>query len=140
MKKATILILVIIYVGSVFIVGIYGMKSIPFEEILYCEEIIPTSVVCSDGSAVELKQDKDGYYVNVKYTEGMYLIVNYNLNPSDCTYKDVSISIQSEKEDPGAYVDEQGVIYITRKVSQIIVVYKAQDEHKAELKIKIYTR
>ena len=49
MKKATILILIAVYLGSIFVVGIFGMKNMPYEEIVPIKTIIPTSVTLSSG-------------------------------------------------------------------------------------------
>ena len=49
MKKSTILILLIIFLGSVLIVGIFGMQSVPYEQTVYIEEIVPSGIATSTG-------------------------------------------------------------------------------------------
>lgn len=129
MKKSTILILLVIYLGSVLIVGIFGMKSIPFEERVYVDKITPTSVTSSTGETfkIETRTDlQDTYYVVVKgFTEGLTIIINYDLTPADCTDKNVKISIV-EPDDPPATLSDRGEIIFSEKGS-LHVVYKAED-------------
>ena len=101
MKKSTILILLIVFLGSVLIVGVFGMDSIPFESIVYIQGINPTSVVTSDGQHIEIKQNSRGeYYAIIDYKpiirEGVEVFevsVSYNLEPTDCTNKNLKVAI-----------------------------------------------
>ncbi len=129
MKKSTILILLIVYLGSILIVGIFGMKAIPFEQLIYCETITPTSVTTTSGKELEIKQQvRDGdviYYVVVPYEENLEVLINYTVTPSDSTNKDVKITIVEPKDAP-ATVTERGSVVFTEKRS-VHLVYKAED-------------
>ncbi len=140
MKKSTILILLVIYLGSVLIVGIFGMKSIPFEERVYVKEIKPTSVTSSTGDTYEIKQKPDGgYYVMVNYHDGMVIMINYELKPADCTDKNVKITIV-EPNDPPATLSDRGEIIFKEK-GPVHVVYKAQDSATGpQMDVWIYCR
>ncbi len=134
MKKSTILILLVVYLGSILIVGIFGMKAIPFEQLIYCQKITPTSVTTTSGRELEIKEmrDKDSgkhefYYVIIPREESqdLEILINYMVTPSDSTNKGVKITIV-EPKDPPATVTERGSIVITEKRS-VHLVYKAED-------------
>ncbi len=134
MKKSTILILLVVYLGSILIVGIFGMKAIPFEQLIYCEKITPTSVTTTSGRELEIKEmhDPDSgklmfYYVIVPKEESpnLEILINYTITPSDSTNKGVKITIV-EPKNPPATISERGSIAVTEKRS-VHLVYKAED-------------
>lgn len=137
MKKSTILILIVIYLGSVLIVGIFGMKSVPFEEIVYCKEIIPTEVITSTGETLEIQQKDGQYYIWAEYEEGLTIWITYNLSPADCTNKDVKISI-IEPKIPPAEISERGEIVFS-KPGVVRLRFKTTDQATGpQLDILIY--
>ncbi len=115
MKKATILILIAVYLGSIFVVGIFGMKNMPYEEIVPIKTIIPTSVTLSSGENLNLfqkKEEENAYYITItnfvipENQEGMIIILNYQLNPADATTKDLDIFIEHTTISPTESVVE----------------------------------
>ena len=54
MKKSTILILALVFLGSVVVVGIFGMQSVPFNERVYIEKITLSGVTSSTGTQIKL--------------------------------------------------------------------------------------
>ncbi len=97
MKKSTVIILLIVFLGSVLVVGIFGMKSIPYDNIVFMEEITPTSISVSDGETPDILQSEDGtYYVVLsknKFEDGLKVNISWSTAPLDCTYKDLSVKI-----------------------------------------------
>ena len=93
--------LLIVFLGSVLIVGIFGMQSVPFESIVYIKQIKPTSVITSDGKSVEIKQNSRGeYYAIITYkpyikdgVETFEVSVGYDLEPTDATNKNLKVVI-----------------------------------------------
>lgn len=143
MKKSTILILIVVYLGSILIVGIFGMKSIPFEERVYCNSITPSAAMTSSGNELTIKkgeiEGKEYYYVTVSYEEGLIVMVSYDLTPANCTNKNVEISIV-EPQNPPAMVGERGEIIFHEKGS-VHVVYKAKDSQTgASMDFWIYVK
>ena len=109
MKKSTILILIVVYLGSIFVVGIFGMKNMPYEETVPIETIIPTSVTLNSGESINVyqKEETNSYAVVIENfvipegQEGMMIILNYQLTPADATNKDLDISIMhTNKNEP----------------------------------------
>ena len=132
MKKATILVLLIVFLGSVLVVGIFGLASVPYEKIVYVKEIRPTSVttISANAQSLEIKQNEQGYYVMLPYEEGLQLLINYELTPADCTNKNVEISIVYPKENQPAEISDRNTIVFKRKGS-IHLQYRAKDSATA---------
>ena len=102
MKKTTILILIIIYLGSILVVGIFGMINSPYQEIKPIESIIPTSITLNSGESIAVRKkesEPNSYYTTItnfsipENQEGMIIILNYELKPADATNKELDISI-----------------------------------------------
>ena len=101
MKKATILILIAIYLASILIVGIFGMINTPYEEIKPIDTIVPTFVTLNNGDSIEVypKEETNAYFTIIdnfvipENQEGMIIILNYELSPADATTKELDISI-----------------------------------------------
>lgn len=116
MKKSTVLILLIVFLGSVLVVGIFGMQSVPYEQIQYVKQIVPTSVTSMSGNAqsLQIQIDDNGYYVMLPYEEGLELLINYELKPADCTNKKIKIAVVYPKNPP-AELTERNTIIFNRK-------------------------
>lgn len=137
MKKSTILIIVAVFLISVFVVGIFGLQSIPYEQRVYIEQIIPTTITFdSNEGTIEKKiyySEDDGgyYYVTIPYIpnrEGeMIVTVNYDLSPTDATNKRLSVNVKNLDENSNGTLQENGSIALTDR-GNIEVIYKAQDQ------------
>ena len=88
MKKLTVLLIVVIYVASVVVVGVFGLKAIPVEERYPVKEISFVESVDKDGTehyfkygGVELqKKTENGkvvYAANFSFRDAPD-IINYN--------------------------------------------------------------
>lgn len=130
MKKSTILILLIVFLGSVLIVGIFGIQSVPYEQIVYVKEIKFTSVttISSSAESVEIRTGSNGLqYVLLDYEEDLEVLINYELTPADCTNKDIKIIIVNDNPDnPVAKITERNTVQFLRK-GTLQLQYKAQD-------------
>lgn len=101
MKKATILVLITVYLASILVVGIFGMINTPYEEIKPIETIVPTSVTLNNGDSVKVypKEEQNSYFAIIdnfvipENQEGMIIILNYELSPADATTKELDISV-----------------------------------------------
>ena len=140
MKKSTVLIMLIIFLGSVLIVGIFGMQSVPYESIVYVKSIVPTSVITSDGQQVEIQRNARGeYYAIIDYkpsfkdgVEIFEVSVGYNLEPADCTNKNLKVLIVYPTADlpcdplPEDLTTWRGALIFHRK-GTVHLQYRAQD-------------
>ena len=128
MKKSTILVLLIVFLGSVLIVGIFGMQAVPFEEIVYVREIVPTAVYTSSGTQLQLRQNSDGdYYVSVPYEEGLTILIMTKVTPDNSTNREIKLSVVGESADnPVVEIGEKGEIKFLRRAS-VRLQYRSQD-------------
>lgn len=124
MKKSTVLILFIVFVGSVLVVGLFGMRSVPVEQRIPIEEIYFTSIDTNlknekyQGNLIDrMTTNQDGQNeIYLPFEEGMTVFVGYAFNPADATDKSVDINIlypnDYDPDDPDNYftVDDRFVI------------------------------
>ena len=134
MKKSTILILVIVFFGSVLVVGVFGMQATLWEAPVYVEEIVPTAVATRSGTSLEIKRnEEDGYYyVRVTYEEDLTILISTRVEPVDSTNKSLKISVtnNNDPENPRAEIGERGEI-IVHRTGIVKVQYRAQDKATA---------
>ncbi len=108
MRKATIIVIALIYVASIVIVGIFGLNALVFTEKIYVEEI---SFCDNDGTPftfcgvpIEKTSNGSGYQVTVVYDpiSGASDFVNYEMKPDDATKRraEVKIIYSTGKPDP----------------------------------------
>lgn len=129
MKKSTILILLIVFLGSILVVGFFGMRSVPFEQIVYMEQIIPTGIITTDGEDLtnQMQIDERGhYYVMITYKEGLTILINWGTIPETPTYKDIDINIVYPETDIPATINGMGAVEFHRP-GAIRIQYKAKD-------------
>ena len=134
MKKSTILMLLIVFLGSVLVVGIFGMQAVPFEQIIYIDEIVPSRIDTSTGETPELKRNARGewYVVLERFEPEMTVMLSWNLSPADCTNKNVNVVILGDPENlpcdplPEDSSKWRGEI-VFHRAQAIHVQYRAQD-------------
>ena len=133
MKKSTILLLLIVFLGSVLIVGIFGMQSVPFEEIVYIKEIVPHEVVVYAGgsqSTMQAQADTDKgaghYYIMIPLQDDLVVNVIPRINPTNSTNKNLKITIVPGEGDDIATIGTLGEININGR-GTVHLRYSAQD-------------
>ena len=92
MKKSTVLILFIVFLGSVLVVGLFGMRSVPYEERVYIEEIYFTSITTTlknpdyQGDLIDrvvVNEFTGQQEIYLPYEEGLEIIIGFNIKPAD---------------------------------------------------------
>lgn len=126
MKKSTILIIFVVFLVSIFVVGVFGMKSVPYSEITYVEKIVPTQVTLDNGSVVEIQENSKGYYVYVPYKEKRVVMIDYEIVPNDATNRKLDVKIENVNKDSDAEILDNGGIQLNDK-GIIIVRYFTTD-------------
>lgn len=95
MRKSTIIVIAVLYVASIVIVGIFGLKALMFTEKTYVEEISFVDYVDENGvthymqiEGKEIKKSSDGksFSVRLKFDElqGEFDIL-YKVSPREAT-------------------------------------------------------
>ncbi|MCM1289744.1 MAG: hypothetical protein NC132_04460 [Corallococcus sp.] len=162
MKKSTVLILLIVFVLSVVIVGIFGMKIMSYNVKVYIDRIVPTQVVLNDGNNTVYTYYPDGsdaknqirvhpsqpntYYVFVPYEDGLTVVADYEILPNDATNRNLKIVISYDSK--GGVVGEGGdqsnsaslrnnVITFKQK-ADIVVTFRSTDGSNAIMNLLVY--
>ncbi len=137
MKKSTIIILFVVFLGSVLIVGVFGLQSIPYKELVYVKGIEITELTYFDGvsnvsiPAEEIKTNSMGErYISIPYNEGLSVYVNARCTPNDATNKHLRITVESNSTEQIAQVNDQGFIQFNQ-AGTIIVTMRATDRASA---------
>lgn len=129
MKKSTILIILVVFAVSVFVVGFWGIQNVPYEEIIYVEQITPTHVFYgrqSDEAEIKFDEQQKYFYVNFPYEEGMTVKIDYEITPHDVTNRRVDIEIENLNPDSDAVLNSMGTITLNNR-GPVIITYRAKD-------------
>ncbi len=135
MKKSVILIIVGIYLLSIFVVGYFGMKVAVYDEKIYVEDIEIYDVQV-DGKSVEIKEHDGKMYATVPYTENLVVWIFVRTSPDNAT--DRSYKFFTE-DNSSAHIDSVGRLYFTRPTA-ITVTVKAGDRNKISKSIIIFAK
>lgn len=118
MKKSTIIVLLIVFLGSVLIVGIFGMQAVPYEKLVYINTIEVTDIITDDGQKVNIKYNQEGNYYfafitynpqrvqrtdengNSTYEEVFEVTIVWDYLPKNATNKNIKVSIVEPAEPP----------------------------------------
>lgn len=128
MKRSTIILIATVFIASVFVVGVFGLKSVPYNEIVYVQKITPTAVTLSDGSTAKIYKDAENeneYYVRVTYSEGLIVVVDYEITPNDATNRRLHVSIENFDVEPAAELTDIGVKFLRK--GTVKLTYSATD-------------
>ena len=163
MKKSTVLILLIVFVLSVVIVGIFGMKIMSYNVKVYIKEIVPTQVVLNDNnntiytyypngsdSPNQIREDEkqeNTYYIRVSYYEGLTLIVDYEVIPNDASNRDLKITITYDSKVgalEGVYesnsVSLKNNIITFKEKANVEITFRSTDGSNKVMKLWVYMR
>ena len=89
MRKSTIIVIAAIFVASMVIVGVFGTKAANFEQKLYIKDIeLPKTI----GGQPVRTSDNIHYTVNLTYTNGLQVDIDYDKSPRDAQ-GDIELSI-----------------------------------------------
>ena len=140
MKKSTIIIILVVMITSVFVVGIFGVKSVPYEEIVYVDKIEPTRVTYGNDQVAEIQYNSNlGYFVDIPYTENMLILVDYEVTPATATNKTLRVEWAPLNVNSDAEISDRGEI-ILKDSGGIVLTYRATDSARGiSMVIYIYT-
>lgn len=143
MKKSTILLIAVVFAVSVFVVGIFGIKNVPYNQRIYVEEITLRSLTLSNGKTVDIKQnDNDGsYYVRIEYEEDLSVMVNYTVTPNNATNRNLNITVDNSlSSNSNAEKLPNGAILL-KDSGPVKITFIAEDSaNKPKVILTIYTK
>lgn len=142
MKKSTVLIVLVTFVLSVVLVGIFGMKVLSYNTRIYVKEIVPVGVTTSSnvaGVKCNNRRDEKGdpiegkYIVIVPYSDGLIVRIDYELTPADATDKDVSITPLGGAD----VVEVDGLSIRVKRIGSTTLLYRAKDGSNCSIEITL---
>lgn len=153
MTKPTVLILVVVYLASILIVGVFGMQIMSFNNVNYIESITLSEDRIDVGNAKKLFEEEyveEGtpywkYNLTVQYKEGLQIIINPKItaqnheeDASNPKLK-VVVSYQEGLEGCITYNEDDNVFTVNKK-GVMYVTYWAQDNSDQKMVLTIKTK
>ena len=138
MRKATIIIIAAIYVASIVIVGVFGLKALiyneskPITDFTFPEQI--------EGKTVKPTADGKGCTVIISYREGLYIPLEIKPVPADSTSKvEVSITYQSgtEEHPTAELLNDNGYFLRFFKKGKVTITVRSTDNSKFSKELSI---
>lgn len=140
MKKSIIILILVVFLGSVFVVGVFGLENVPYNERIYVKEIIPTEVTLSTNEKVEIKSNERGYYILFTYEEGAVVFINYNITPDNASNRKVEITVENSNANSDAELLSNGGIKLNNR-GDVKVTFRAVDSgDPPSMTFYIYTK
>lgn len=108
MKKSVLIVIFVIYIASIFFIGLFGMKIELVQEKLYVSKIHITNETCEQYT-VSYNENEDITYITFFYNpdyEGDWqdgnnpntIILSYRVEPADATNKGVTYAYDKNPE------------------------------------------
>lgn len=96
MKKSTIFLILLVYIASFVIVGLFGIQVRAHNEIVYVENISLTPI--NQEALVNYKYDETNkkYTFIAYYEDGLVIQLKANVTPANATNSAVKVSYDSE--------------------------------------------
>ena len=158
MRKATIIFILIVFIGSIMLVNFFGLEYKSYNGRVFVEGIEIVDVNVSDGLKFEkMSEGADGYlWIYVKYEKNyklrtgkdQILMITPRIIPDNATDKSIEIDTSSnDKEKESYYKFEEGtlaptLIYqdnIDTSKSQIFKIIFINKLSGVKKRIKLYT-
>ena len=121
MKKSVVMLILVIYVASVAVIGVFGMKSVLYDEKIYIEKI-----TCINEEAKDVEETIDGRTVTIqrviidyKESEETTFWIQWRVFPEDASFRRVEFVSGNEKV---ATVDGQGIVRFIKKGTVTIYI------------------
>lgn len=80
MRKATIIVIAAIYVASIVIVGVFGLRAENFKQTVFIDDIIMPATI--GGQPVDKSEDGKNYSVTLTYSNGLEVLIDYDTSPA----------------------------------------------------------
>lgn len=141
MKKTTFILIAAIYVASIVIVGVFGLKALNFEQTVFITDIVlPDKIL---GQEVNPPTTGTRYTVVLDYEDGLVVPIDFDKEPRDAQ-GDIKIAIIDDKgfSEDGATVAtlEQGTGGYFLKFVQtgyVILRFEAVDGNKVSKELMV---
>ena len=139
MRKATIIVIAVIFVASMVIVGVFGTKAANFDQTIFIKDIVLPKKI--GGSEVKTTDNKH-YTVDLVYTNNLVVLIDPDKEPRDAQ-GDIEITIT----DQTAFGDGDVVAELIRTSSEttlkfhqpgiVVLRFEAVDGSKVSKELKV---
>ncbi len=139
MKKSSVIIVLITFVLSVVLVGIFGMKMISYNTRIYVKSITPTEVTTSaniPGVELGAGQEEGAYILVLPYFDDLIVRIDYEIDPADATEGAVELTVPDPADQE--VVRLEGLNIHAQKAGSARLHYRAKDGGGAEIDITLY--
>lgn len=139
MKKSSVIIVIITFVLSVVLVGIFGMKMISYNTRIYIETITPTEVTTSaniQGVKLGSGREENSYILVLPYFSDLIVRIDYEIDPADATDGIVELTVPDPAD--REVVETDGLTLRAKKQGSARLHYRAKDGGGAEIDITLY--
>lgn len=109
MKKSVALVIMAIFIASIFLIGFFGIQIKSYNQIIYCNSIVLTNEEYKDTTGVIiLKKDRDYESLPFKYQ------LTYQVLPTNATNQKIEYTCT---QDPSISIDEYGKLTINSLIT-----------------------
>lgn len=141
MKKATVIFIAAIYVASIVIVGVFGLKAVVRQELIPITDFILPEEILGEPINTSGKRPT----VKLVFTEGLNVPIEYTPVPADATYRnDVEVTIYSQtsrnEDNPTATLEKGllgGYTLIFHKAGEVVIQISSVDGSKVTKELTI---
>lgn len=113
MKKSTVILIAIIYIASIVIISIFGMKAVIFNEIISVREIVCTN---ETDEFVTVKDQQGKKLIEVPFigawdetkSEGTIAIITWQVQPTNASNKKIKLVYDTNTTRAKCLTDEAG--------------------------------
>ena len=142
MKKATIILIAAIYVASIVIVGVFGLKALIYTESNPITDfILPEQI---EGKEVKPTTDGSGYTVVVSFREDLLIPIEFIPVPADSSSTvEVKITYQSSGSEDNPIAELQhdiGYFLKFNRKGKVTVTISSTDNRKFSKELSITAR
>lgn len=95
MKKSTIFLLILVYIVSFIIVGLFGIQTRAYDELIYVEGI-NLKAVNSENVTEKYDTEEKMYKFFAYYEEGLVIQLKAEVLPANTTYTEVKVNVDTD--------------------------------------------
>lgn len=156
MKKLTTIALLIIFLLSVVVVGVFGMKNVPYESVVYTKDVVFKKVYFSNAMSADVVLQEDNvshkvYSANIKINpleiseeSPLEVLVEYEVLPNNATNKSIEITLEERSNDGVTLITDDNTgfkkILVTKPVTFTLSYRRLDSASATPVYLEIYVR
>ncbi|MDR0832552.1 MAG: hypothetical protein LBM99_06630 [Bacillales bacterium] len=122
MRKFSVILVLVLFILSVFLINFFGVKLGSFEEKVLVESVTLLNTKVNNDDLVYIRVNKADFHFGYKY------VFEYEILPLNATNKTVSFGIIAPEEHEGITISNTGVLtYNVEQVIDIRIIVRTLD-------------